>query len=100
MPGLHWTKVVLAPATLQLVLCELQYVLQYIVINRNIAHKKLILVLLLHFSGALEQNTTGIITAATIAAAGGNGPLAPNMSSCTPRQRIELMGDNPPSKQV
>jgi hypothetical protein len=34
---------------------------------------------LLSFSVALAQNTTGIIIATTIAAAGRNGPLVPHM---------------------
>ncbi len=34
---------------------------------------------LLHFSVALLQNTTGVTTATTMAAAGGNCPLAPHM---------------------
>ncbi len=49
------------------------------------------------FSVALAQNTTGIATATTVAAAGGNGPLAPHMRPCAPRRRVEWMGDNPPS---
>jgi hypothetical protein len=44
MVGFHWTKVILvwpgytiwAPATLQLVLRELQYVLQYVVIHKKV----------------------------------------------------------------
>jgi hypothetical protein len=39
-------------------------------------------VFLLHFSVALAQNTTGITTATTMAAAGRNGPLAPHMRPC------------------
>jgi hypothetical protein len=38
MPGLHWTKVVQAPATPQLALHELQYVLQYIVIKAKLGY--------------------------------------------------------------
>jgi hypothetical protein len=55
MLGFHWTEVIRAQATLQLALRELQYVyvLQYIVLNTNIAHKQPILVFLLHFSVAL-----------------------------------------------
>ncbi len=34
-------------------------------------------------SVALAQNTTGVTTATTMAAAGGNGPLAPHMRPCT-----------------
>jgi hypothetical protein len=98
MPGLLWTKVVWAPATQQLALHELQYVLPYIVINTMIDHKQHILVFLLHFSVALAQNTTGVTTATT-AAAGGNGPLAPHMSPCALHRCIKWMGDNPPSKR-
>ncbi len=87
-------------ATLQLGIYELQYNLQDIVINKIVSNKQLILVLLLHFSIALAQNTTGITTASAIAATGGNGPLAPHMRPCAPRQRIKWMGDNPPSKQM
>jgi hypothetical protein len=32
-----------------------------------------------------------------MAATGGNGPLAPHMRPCAPRQCIKWMGDNPPS---
>jgi hypothetical protein len=35
-----------------------------------------------------------------MAAAGRNGPLAPHMRPCAPRQRVEWMGDNPPSLQM
>jgi hypothetical protein len=38
-----------------------------------------------------------VTTATTMAAAGGNGPLAPHMRPCVPCQRIKWMGDNPPS---
>ncbi len=51
----------------------------------------------LHFSVALAQNTTGLTTTTSMPAAGGNGPLAPHMRPCAPRQRFEWMGDNPPS---
>jgi hypothetical protein len=81
-------------ATLQLAVRELQYVLQNIVINKIIVSKKLVLVFSLHFSVALAQNTTGITIATTMAAAGGNGPLAPHMRPCPPRQCFEWMGDN------
>jgi hypothetical protein len=66
-------------ATLKLVIYELQYVLQDIIIKKRISNKQLILVFLLHFSVALAQNTTGITTTTAMAAAGRNGPLAPNM---------------------
>ncbi len=55
MPRFHWTKVVRAPALLQVVLRELQYVLQYTGINTIFAYKQLILVFLLHFSVVLAQ---------------------------------------------
>jgi hypothetical protein len=57
-------------------------------------------VFLFLFSVALAQNTTGVTTATTMAAAGGNGPLAPQMRPCAPRQRIEWMGNNPPSLRM
>ncbi len=55
---------------------------------------------LLHFSVALAQNTTGITTAATMAAAGGNGLLAPHMRPCTLCRCFEWMGKNPLSLQM
>ncbi len=70
-----------AQTTLQLALRELQCV-QCIVINKNIAHKQLILVFLLHFSVSLEQNTTSITTATTMAAASKNDHLRPHMRPC------------------
>jgi hypothetical protein len=76
-------------ATLQLAIHELQYVLQNMVINKTIDTKKLILVFLLHFSVALAQNTTGVTTATTMAAASRNGPLAPHMRPCAPHQRFK-----------
>ncbi len=84
-------------ATLQLAVCKLQYVLQHIVINKIIVSKKLVLVFSLQFSVALAQNTTGVTSATTMATAGGNVPLAPNMRPCTSRRRFEWMGYNPPS---
>ncbi len=78
---------------LQLAFRELQCVLQYRVINKNIAFIQLILVFILHFSVVLAQNTTGITTTTTMAAAGGNGPLAPHMRPCTPHRCFEWMGD-------
>jgi hypothetical protein len=60
-----------ARAMLQLALRVLQYVLQYMV-KKIISYKQLILVFLLHFSVALAQNTTGVTTITTMAAAGGN----------------------------
>ncbi len=82
-------------ATLQLAIHKLQYVLQHIVTNKIIHYTHLILVFLLHFSVALAQNTTGVTTATTMAAAGGNGPLAPHMRLCVPRQCFKWMNDNP-----
>ncbi len=52
------------------------------------------------FSVALAQNTTGVTTATTMAAAGGNGPLAPHMRPCAPRRCVEWMGNNPPSLRM
>ncbi len=52
---------------------------------------------LLIFSVALAHNTTGVTTATTMAAAVGNAPLALHIRSCAQRQRIEWMGDDPPS---
>jgi hypothetical protein len=77
-------------ATLQLAVRELQYVLQH----KVIVSKKLVFVFSLHFSVALGQNTTGVTTATTMAAAGENGPLAPRMRPCAPRQCFEWMGNN------
>jgi hypothetical protein len=68
---------------------ELQYVLQYIVMNKLFGNHQLILVFLFLFSVALAQNTTGFTTATTMAAAGGNGPLAPHMRPCALRQRFK-----------
>jgi hypothetical protein len=85
-----------AQAKLQLAERELQYVLQNIVINQIIVSKKLVLVFLLHVSVALAQNTTGITTATTMAAASRNGPLAPHMWPCAPLQCFQWMGNNPP----
>jgi hypothetical protein len=84
-------------ATLLLVMYELQYVLQYIVINKLFGNHQLTLVFLFLFSVALAQFTTGVTTATTMAAAGRNGPLAPHMRPCALRRCVEWMGDNPPS---
>jgi hypothetical protein len=51
-------------------------------------------VFLFLFSSALAQNTTGVTTTKTMAAAGGNGPLVPHMRPCAPRQCFEWMDDN------
>ncbi len=55
---------------------------------------------LIHFSVALAQNTTGITTTTTMAAAGRNGSLTPHMRPCAPCQRFEWMDDNPLSLQM
>ena len=60
----------LARATLLLAIYELQYVLQYIVINKLFGNHGLIVMFLFLFSVALAQNTTGVTTATTMAAAG------------------------------
>ncbi len=86
-----------ARATLLLAIYELQYVLQYIAINELFGNYQLILVFLFLFSVALAQNKTGVTTATTMAAAGGNGPLAPHMRPCALHQCFEWMGNNPPS---
>ncbi len=83
-------------ATLQLAMYELHYVSQYIVINKPFCNKQLILVFSFLFSVALAQNTTGVTTATTMAAAGRNAPLAPHKRPCAPRQHVEWMGNNPP----
>jgi hypothetical protein len=75
-----------AQAKLQLAGRELQYVLQNKVINYIIVSKKLVLVFSLHGLVALAQNTTGVTTATTMAAASGSGPLAPHIRSCAPRR--------------
>jgi hypothetical protein len=89
-----------ARATLSLAIYELQYVLQYTVINKLFGNHQLILVLLFLFSLALAQNTTGVTTATTMAATGGNGPLAPHMRPRAPRRRLKWMGNNPPSLRM
>ncbi len=68
-----------ARAMLQLVIREFQYVLQHIVIDKIILLKQLILVFFAFFSisVALAQNTMGITTATTMAAAGRNAPYYP-----------------------
>ncbi len=86
-----------ARATLLLAIYILQYVLQYIVINIFFGNHQLILVFLFLFSVALAQITTSITTATTMAAASGNGPLAPHMRPGALRRCVEWMGDNPPS---
>jgi hypothetical protein len=89
-----------ARATLLLAIYDLKYVLQYIVINKLFGNHQLVLVFLFHFSVALAQNTTGITTATTMAAADGNGPLAHYMRPCALHQCVEWMGDNPPSLRM
>jgi hypothetical protein len=51
-------------------------------------------------SVALAQNTRGVTTTTTMAAAGGKGPLAPHMRPCAPHQHIKWMGNNPPSLRM
>ncbi len=52
------------------------------------------------FFSSLCTNTTGITCAATMAAARGNGPLAPHMRPCALRRRAKWMDEDPPSKWV
>jgi hypothetical protein len=99
MPGFYWTKVVWAPALLQLALRELQMLMIYSNKYKHCLQKTSISVFTAFFS-SLRTNTTTITTATTIAAASGNGPLAPQMRPCPPRRHIKWMGDNPLSKQV
>jgi hypothetical protein len=68
--------------------------------NKLFGNKQLILVFLFFFSVALAQNTTGVTTATTMAAAGGNGPLVPHMRPGAPRRCIKWMGDNSPSLRM
>ncbi len=89
-----------ARATLLLAIYELQYVLQYVVINKLFGNHQLVLVFLFLFSVDLAQNTTGVTTATTMAAAGRNCPLVPHMRPCAPRRHVEWMGDNPPSLRL
>jgi hypothetical protein len=42
----------------------------------------------------LQQHTTGITTATTMATAGINDPLAPHMRPCAPRCHIKWIEDN------
>ncbi len=94
MLGFHWTKVVWAAAILHLALCKLLYVLQYVVIDTIIAYKQLIPCFYCIFS-SLSTNTTGVATAVTMAAAGGNGPLAPHMRPCSSCWCVQSMGKTP-----
>jgi hypothetical protein len=71
-----------------------------IVMNKLFGNKQLVLVFLFLFSVALAQNTTGVTTATTMAAASGNGPLAPHMRPGAPCRRVKWMGDNPPSLRM
>ena len=68
--------------------------------NKLFGNKQPILVFLFLFPVALAQNTTGITTATTMAATGGNGPLAPHMRPCALCQCFEWMDDNPPSLRM
>jgi hypothetical protein len=85
---------------LQLVIIELQYVLHYVVMNKLFGNKQLILVFLFLFSVALSQNTTGVITATTMAAAGKYASLVPHIRPGAPRQRVKWMGNNPLSLRM
>jgi hypothetical protein len=87
--GWGWPRYTTWAPSLQLALRELQYVLQCIVIRKNIDYKQLVLVCFLEFLVALLQNTTRVTTATTMATAGGNGPLVPHMRPCAPRQRFK-----------
>ncbi len=105
--GVHWTIVVWAPATPQLglghaTISDIWITIYFTinVINKFFGNKHLILVFLFCFSVALAQKTTGLTTATTMAAAGRNGPLAPHMRPCAPRQCVKWMGDNPPSLRM
>ncbi len=51
-------------------------------------------------SVTLAQNTTGITTATTMAAAGRNNPLASHMRPGAPCRHVEWIGDNPPSLRI
>ncbi len=51
-------------------------------------------------SVALAQNTMGITTTTTMAAADGNGPLASHMRPCAPHGCIKWMGNNPLSLRM
>ena len=68
--------------------------------NNFFGNKQLILVFLFLFSVALAQNTTGVTTATIMAAAGGDGPLAPHMRPGAPHRHVEWMGNNPPSLRM
>ena len=105
--GVHWTKVVRAPAMPQLGLDHatssnigFTNMFYNIVMNKLFCDKQLILVFLFLFSVAVAQNTTGVTTATTMAAAGRNGPLAPHMRPCAPRRCVQWMADNPPSLRM
>jgi hypothetical protein len=69
-------------------------------LNKLFGKKQLILVFLFCFSVALAQNTTGITTVTTMAAAGRNGPLVPHMRPCAPHRRVKWMGNNPLSLRM
>jgi hypothetical protein len=77
-----------ARATLQLAMYELQYVLQYIVINTLFGNKQLILVFFFVFI-SLSTKHNWHHNHPTMAAAGGNAPLAPHMRSCALRRHFE-----------
>jgi hypothetical protein len=70
------------------------------VINKLFGNHQLVLEFLFLFSVAVAQNTTGVTTATTMAATGGNGPLAPHMRPRALRRHVEWMGDNPRSLRM
>ncbi len=99
--GVHWTKVVLrhglghAQLAIWITIC-----FTINVINKPFCNKQPSFCVFICLSVALAQNTTGVTTATTMAAAGGNGLLAPHMRPCAPRRRVKWMGDNPPSLRL
>jgi hypothetical protein len=105
--GVRWTKVVRAPATPQLgldhdtisdiriTICFTIYCYNFTIWSQTTNFSVLFI-----FWVALAHNTTGITTAITMAAAGGNAPLAPHMRSCAQRRRVEWMGNNPLSLRM
>jgi hypothetical protein len=64
--------------------------------NKLFGNKQPILVFLFLFPVALAQNTTGITTATTMAAAGGNGPLATPHEALRSAPMHRMDGGQPP----
>ncbi len=92
-----------ARATLQLVISELQYVQQYIVLDKNIAYKQLILVFLLNyleFQQPQHKKQLASQPPQPWPLPGRNGSLVPHLRPCAPRQCFEWMGNNPLSLQM